>query len=174
MGQEPTIEIRPEERPRAEPEPAPARRWSASRPGDLHAPTDVPWGGGFGTPGPDTGYAHKLAAGAEYSLGEDESRHGVDAMLAMIMAARASRFGKAPSSDDLGFALLVTGLGERDALPDEVVAGLDEHRRHWGARVAHSKAEGLRMVGLLPREILELSVEGLRHRLALGEVPLAP
>jgi hypothetical protein len=174
MGQEPTFEIRAEDRPRAELGPAPARRWSASRPGDLHAPSEVPWGGGFGTPGPDTGYAHKLAAAADVSIGDDENRHNVDAMLVLIMGARASLFGKGPSADDLDYALVLAGLGTREAIPESIIGRLAERRRYWAPRVAHSKSQARLFVGGLSAETLRFSVEDLRHRLALGEVSLAP
>ncbi len=174
MGQEPRIEIADEDRPRAVPEPAQARRCSASRPGDLHAPSDVPWGGGFHTPGPDTGYAYKLAAGAEYAIDESENRGNVEAMLVLIMSARASLFGKAPSSDDLDYALVLAGLGGREGLPDSVLTQLADRRRYWAPRVVHNKSEARALVGRLDQDMLRLSVEELRHRLALGEVSLAP
>lgn len=174
MGQEPRIEITDDDRPRAVPEPAPARRWSASRPGDIHAPSDVPWGGGFHTPGPDTGYAHKLAARADLTIDADESRGNVEDMVVLVMSARASLFGKAPSADDLEYALLLAGLGGREGLPEAVLDQLADRRRHWAPRVANSKAQARALVGRLDRDELRLSVEDLRHRLALGEVSLAP
>ena len=174
MGQEPKIEIAAEDRPRAVPEPAPARRWRASRPGDIHAPSDVPWGGGFHTPGPDTGYAHKLVADADIAIDEDESRSNIETILVLVMSARASLFGKAPSPDDLDYALVLAGLGGREGLPEAVIAQLAERRRYWAPRVANSKSQARALVGRLDQEMLRLSVEDLRHRLALGEVSLAP
>lgn len=174
MGQEPQVEIAPEDIPRAVPEPAPARRWTASRPGDLHAPGEVPWGGAFGTPGPDTGYALKLAAGAPYILDAGENRHNVDSTLILIMSARASLAGKAPSPDDLSFALMLLGLDTREEVPTAATARLAASRKHWSPRVAHSNAAARAMSGLLTPDLLRLSLEDLRHRLALGEVPLAP
>jgi len=172
MGQEPKIEITATDAPRAETGPAPARRWKASRPGDLHSPQDVPWGGGFGTPGPDTGYALKLAGESDYQLDEGESRHNVDAVLVVIMSARASLTGKAPSADDLSFALLMLGLDPREEVPDAVTSQLVAGRKRWAPRVAHSKATARELVGHLPAQMLELTPADLRHRLALGEVPL--
>ena len=174
MGQEPTIEIPEADRPRSVPTPAPARRWAPSRPGDLHAPSEVPWGGPFGTPGPDTGYALKMAADAEYQLDEGERRHAVDAVLLLIMGARASLFGKAPSSDDLGFALMLLGLDAAKEIPESTTAALAAARRHWAPRVAHSTAAARALAAKLSPELLRLSPDELRHRLALGEVPLAP
>ncbi len=174
MGQEPRYEIPLGDRPRASAEPAPARRWKASRPGDLHAPSEVPWGGAFGTPGPDTGFALKLAANAAYELDADESRHNVESMLLLIMGARASRFGKAPSADDLSFGLMLLGLDSREEIPEAVMARLAESRRHWAPRVAHNKSAGRALAARLTPELLSRSLEDLRHRVSLGEVPLSP
>ena len=174
MGQEPKIELTAEDLPRAVPEPAPARRWSATRPGDIHAPADVPWGGGFHTPGPDTGYAYKLAADADLTIDEDEDRGNVETMLVLIMSARASLFGKAPEFYFVAGLLIMAGLGGREGLPEAVLAQLAERRRYWAPRVANSKSQARALVGRLEQAMLRLSVEDLRHRLALGEVALAP
>ena len=94
MGQQPNLPLTLEDRPRPEPQPAPARRWRAGRPGDLSGPGEVPWGGAFGTPGPDTGYALRLLA--------DAGRCGDEATaLAAVVAARSSRLGRAPVAADL-------------------------------------------------------------------------
>jgi hypothetical protein len=173
MGQEPKIEILLEDRPIAEP--GPARRWTASRPGDLHTPAEVPWGAGFGTPGPDTGYALKLASQADIELEPDEDRHNVESVLILIMSARASLFGKAPSADDLAFALLLVGLdADVGPVPAAGVTALTANRRYWAPRVAHGSAQARRLVSRLSPELLRLSVADLRHQLALGEVPLTP
>ena len=174
MGQEPTIEIPLEDLPRPTAEPAPARRWKPSRPGDLLAPADVPWGGAFGTPGPGTGYALKLASGASYELEAGESRANVESVLLLIMSARASWFGKAPSSDDLAWSLMVLGLDRQEEIPQAVMARLAESRRYWAPRVAHSNAAARRLSARLAPELFARSVVDLRHQLALGEVPLSP
>lgn len=173
MGQEPKIEIPPEDLPRAVPEPAPARRWKPTRPGDLHRPEDVPWGGAFGTPGPDTGYALKLTSGAAFELGDSESRENVERLLLGIMGARASLFGKAPSADDLSFALLLLGLDDREEVPDSARSRLAASRRYWAPRVPHSQAADAEFGSMLTPALLSQSTADLRHRLSLGEVPLA-
>ncbi|NNC91610.1 MAG: hypothetical protein HKN80_03865 [Acidimicrobiia bacterium] len=174
MGQEPKIEIPLEDLPRATSGPAPARRWKAARPGDLHAPADVPWGGPFGTPGPDTGYALKLASEASFDLEAGESRANVQSVLLLIMSARASRFGKAPSSDDLAWSLMVLGLDRQEEIPQAVMSRLTESRQYWAPRVANSNAAARRLSARLTAELFAWSVAELRHHLALGEVPLAP
>lgn len=173
MGQEPKIEIPPEDLPRPVPEPAAARRWTASRPGDMHTPAEVPWGGPFGTPGPDTGYALKLAAAADFALDDNERRHSVETLLVLIMGARASLLGKAPSADDLGFALMLLGLDAGREIPDAANTQLASARRHWAPLVAHSGGAARALAAKLTPSLLRMSQDDLRHRLALGEVPLA-
>ncbi|MBT8165699.1 MAG: hypothetical protein HKO63_00030 [Acidimicrobiia bacterium] len=172
MGQEPQIEMLLEDPPAAEP--GPARRWSATRPGDFRSPAEVPWGEGFGTPGPDTGYALKLASQAQFVLEPDENRHNVESVLVLIMSARASLFGKAPSADDLSFALLLIGLGADASVPEAGISALKANRKYWAPRVSHGSASARRLVSMLSPELLRLSVSDLRHQLALGEVPLTP
>jgi hypothetical protein len=174
MGQEPQFEIPLDDLPRATLGPAPARRWKASRPGDLHTPGDVPWGGAFGTPGPDTGYALKLASDASYELEAGESRTNVESVLLLIMGARASWFGKAPSSDDLAWSLMVLGLDRQEEIPQAVMARLTENRQYWAPQVANSKAAARRLSARFTPELFAWSLAELRHHLALGEVPLAP
>jgi hypothetical protein len=174
MGQEPKIEISLEDLPRATSGPAPARRWKASRPGDLHAPADVPWGGAFGTPGPDTGYALKLESEASYELEAGESRDNVQSVLLLIMGARASWFGKAPSNDDLAWSLMVLGLDRQEEIPQAIMAQLAENRQYWAPLVANSNAAARRLSARFTPGLFAWSVVDLRHHLALGEVPLAP
>ena len=84
MAQQPNIELRDSDLPRPEAGPNPERRWTPDRPGDVSG-AGVPWGGAFGTPGPDAGYAIKLAAGRELLLTENE--HRADANLALAAVA---------------------------------------------------------------------------------------
>lgn len=123
MGQQPNMPLTIEDLPRPEPHPAPARRWRAQRPGDPSSPADVPWGGAFGTPGPDTGYALQLLAGGAHRPEEYLA-------LATIMAARASRLGRAPVAADADAARIILDLagpgpgGGLGPLPGHGVEGL--------------------------------------------------
>lgn len=100
MGQQPNMPLAIEDLPRAEPQPGPARRWQAGRPGDVASPADVPWGGAFGTPGPDPGYALRLLA--DGAPGPEETR-----ALAALAGARASWLGRAPVAADLEAAGII-------------------------------------------------------------------
>lgn len=119
MGQQPNMPLTMEDLPRPEPHPAASRRWRAGRPGDMSSPADVPWGGAFGTPGPDTGYALHLLAGR---AGEPEETRA----LATIVSARASRLGRGPVPADVAAAEVIVALLPAGVLPGR---GAEERRR---------------------------------------------
>ena len=98
----------------------------------ITAPHQVPRGEGFGTPGPDTGWAFRLIDAAEVPGRTD----GFDKVLGALMGARASLFGRAPTGEDLEVALLLSGIGE--GLPDHLV----ERRERWVEATAHEKPPG--------------------------------
>src|SRR5438874_8776734 len=98
----------------------PARRWTASRPGDLDR--GQPTGRGMGRPGPDQGYALHLARLFEdrLRLAPGEHREDVVAGCVAVALRRAASFGRAPVVHDLEFAF---GLfGYLDDPPDDLVA----------------------------------------------------
>ncbi len=80
--------------------------WTASRPAELKVPA-VHRGRSVGTPGPDSGFALRLAKRFEHDLqlGEGESEHDVVLGVALVAAKRAALFGRAPSVYDVRFAL---------------------------------------------------------------------
>lgn len=104
MGQEPNIRLRFEDLPRHTPKPAPPRRWSPDRPGELTGPDEVPWGGAFGTPGPDIGFAVRIVRRMDLP-GRPDQRSDVEAVVVTVMAARASALGRAPTRNDAELAL---------------------------------------------------------------------
>lgn len=173
MGQQPQFEFELQDRPRRVAEPAPPRRWRAARPGDLQRPEDVPSAPGFGNPGPDSGYALKLISMADLPLEPDERRREVETTLMHLMVARAAAHGKAPSKADLQFATMLLGLAPEDLVPAAANAKLAAIRRYWAPRVGHSRGAARDLVGRLSPELLALDLDEVRHRLALGESPLA-
>src|SRR4030042_1832111 len=98
-----------EDLPRPGALPAPPGRWRARRPGDLGSPGEVPWGGAFGTPGPDTGYPLGLLSERPLALAAGERRDDAEAAVAALMAARASALGRAPVAADAEVAELILG-----------------------------------------------------------------
>src|SRR5580658_3784373 len=80
--------------------------WTVSRPAELGVPT-AHHGRSVGTPGPDAGFALRLARRFEHDLklGAGESEHDVLLGTALIAARRAALFGRAPCIYDVQFAL---------------------------------------------------------------------
>ena len=162
MGQQPNTPLQLEGLPRREPHPGPARRWSARRPGDLAGPGEVPWGGAFGTPGPDTGYALHLVAGRPLALAAGESRAEAEGLLAALVAARASRFGRAPVAADAEVAEMILGL--REGGP----AGVDlspARRRLSG----HGSDVASRVLAAVDAGLLAAPPDEVQRRWAAGE-----
>jgi len=169
VGQQPNIELEISDLPRPEPAPAAARRWSPNRPGDLHTPDEVPWGGAYGTTGPDTGFALRMVAQRDLGLAEGEHRENAEAIVTAVAAARASHLGRAPTSRDIDAALLLLGLAPED-LPDGVVSGLAEKRKRWGAGAGHDPRRARKVVAGIPMDILAADPMVVRKRMASGEV----
>jgi hypothetical protein len=132
MAQQPNIELKDGGRPRRLLEPAPPRRQSPPRPGTILAPEEMPQGAGFGSPGPDTGWALKLVRAADIP----NRTPALEMVLGALMGARASHYGRAPVVADLEVAMVLAGLGR---LASEE---LDARRRRWVEAVAHEKSPG--------------------------------
>ena len=128
--------------------------WTASRPAEVVGPVHLR-GRSLGTPGPDQGFAMRLARRFEHDLklGEGESENDVLTGVALIAAKRAALFGRAPSVYDVQFALSLWGL------LDDVPPELQERRRAVFASVAHDYVAQRRLVDSIPEEILGLSPE---------------
>lgn len=160
MAQQPNIELRDSDLPRPEAGPNPERRWKPDRPGDL-AGTGVPWGGAFGTPGPDAGYAIKLAAGRELILADHERRADANVAVAAVAAARASIAARGPTKVDIDAAIVILGYdteSEFGAARAAVIAG-----------AAHHPQRIRRLVAGIPMDVIEDDAEDLRKRAAGGE-----
>jgi len=139
VGQEPNIRLGLEDLPRAVPEPAAPARWSPQRPGDFVSPDEVPWGGAFGTPGPDTGFAYKIVRNLDLP-GAAHRRSDIEAVLVVVMSARASSLGRAPTAADAAVAIDLLELSEASA---DSFAGIAHDHARLGAVVATIRAESL-------------------------------
>jgi hypothetical protein len=98
----------------------PPDRWVGDRPAELE--DHQPVGPELGRPGPDLGFALKLAERFEdrLQLAAGETHHDVVAGCVGVAMARSSIFGRAPVIHDLDLAFRVWGyLGEA---PPELVA----------------------------------------------------
>lgn len=132
MGQQPNLPHSMGRLPRPEAHPPAPRRWSPDRPGEMTQPSQVPWGGAFGTTGPDAGFALHLAAGRSLP-GGDRLHPDVVAAVAAVAAARASALGRAPMAADLDVAMDLLALDDSTA---SALAGLAHDHGRLRALVA--------------------------------------
>lgn len=139
MGQQPNLSHSMEHLPRPTTHPPAPRRWSPDRPGELTEPSQVPWGGAFGTTGPDAGFALRLAGGRPLP-GDEHLRRDVVAAVASVAAARASALGRGPMAGDLDVAI---DLLELDGSTAPSLAGVAHDHGRLRALVASIPAERL-------------------------------
>lgn len=132
VGQEPNIHLGVEDLPRGTDKPGAPRRWEPRRPGDMAGPESVPWGGTFGTPAPDVGYAIKIVRGLDLPTG-DVHAEDVEAAVVAVMTARASLIGRAPTAAD---AVLAIDLLDLEGSGAAAVAGIAHDRARLGSLVA--------------------------------------
>ncbi len=168
MGQQPNIELEISDLPRPRPTTAPARAWRPQRPGELNAPGDVPWGGAFGTTGPDTGYALRLLRNRELALAAGEDRHNADAAIVALAGARASHFGRAPTARDVDVAAMILGFVP-EGMPKDLIDDLARDRKRWLANLGHDPAKARHLVSSVPIGNLAARLEDLRARMEHGE-----
>ncbi len=155
MAQQPNVEITEAERPRQTPQPGPAVKWRADKPGVPAGPEDVPVGGHFGTTGPDPGWGLKILNSA--TLPDDDPR--LRQLLTGLVLARAAALGRAPVPQDIEVALVLCGYGEDP--PADVVA----RRRRWLAAVPHETRPGETAVAEIDRSLLVNKPEQIRYAL---------
>jgi hypothetical protein len=117
----------------------------------------MPWGGAFGTPGPDTGYAKKLIAEAELPPGPAV----LPEVLLALMAARASMYGRAPIIEDLEVAREILGLVEEAPSP------LRERGQRWLEAAHHEKVPGRQALSEVDGEVLRAKPAEARRLLRL-------
>lgn len=107
------VPVLPQDRPRRPEQLPPPRRWRANRPGDfVHSRAAQPRGPRLGTPGPDLGYAVRLARLFTDRLhlqpGEDPA--DVEAGCVAVAMKRAALFGRAPVVHDVRRAFEIWGF----------------------------------------------------------------
>ena len=121
MAQPDYVPVSPTDRVRESEQLPPPKRWKADRPGELTG-MRPPEGDAFGNPGPDQGYALKLARQFDGKLSLEPGEHHEDAVAGCLGVAlkRASLFGRGPVVYDLELAFRLFGfLG---TAPRELVA----------------------------------------------------
>lgn len=122
------------------------------RPSELRTP-DAPHGQGFGKPGPDQGYALRLAhlISERIVLAEGEDHHDVEVGAALLGARRAAMWGRAPSVYDLEVALGIFGF--LDTAPADLVA----YRKGYFQAVSHAWMAQRALVDSVPEAALRLT-----------------
>jgi hypothetical protein len=126
----------------------PALPWRADRPGEL-GPAQ-PRGPRLGDPGPDQGYALRLAERfhPRLQLAEGETAHDADAGCVAVGLRRASIFGRAPVVHDLTLAFTIWGfLGQAPA-------GLVAHRVPLFQAASHRYEDQRAIADAVPEEVL--------------------
>jgi hypothetical protein len=136
------------------------RQWSADRPADHKSPGQ-PSGRRLGSPGPDQGYALRLARRVAPTLTLEPHEHLEDVVVgvALVAARRAALFGRAPSIYDVRAVVTLFGL-EGDA-----PAPLREERARAFAGVSHGYAHQRSLVDSVPEDTLRLTPDELETRM---------
>ena len=168
VGQQPNIELEMADLPRPRLKPEPARSWIPDRPGELGGPEDMRWGSGFGVTGPDAGYAMSLATRRDIPLADGEDRESANAAVAALAAARSSLFGRGPTGKDIDLALVLLGY-DAASLPEGKSAELAERRIGWFTGAAHHPAKLVDFIARVPSDLLRLTADDAKARMAQGE-----
>ena len=142
------------------------RRWTGGRPGELAFPVRVGGGTGRGTPGPDQGYAMRLARHVEDRIRVQPGESVEDALVgcALLAARRSALLGRAPTMQDVEVACALWGYCEVDP-PSALV---DERRLAFSS-VAHDYAAQRALVDRVTDATLLLSPEQVTASVRAGE-----
>jgi hypothetical protein len=134
--------------------------WSADRPADLAGPLR-PTGVRHGTPGPDQGFAMRLARRFEGRLHLVHGEDIEDVLLgaAMLASKRAGLLGRAPCVYDLEAVFSLFGFLGPSPLPELI----DERRRLFASASREYVAQRA-LVDAVPDETLLLSAHELSAR----------
>ncbi|HUC05048.1 MAG TPA: hypothetical protein VL961_06600 [Acidimicrobiales bacterium] len=131
--------------------------WTASRPAEIRVPSRLR-GPSMGTPGPDAGFALRLAKRFEHDvvLGPGETEHDVTFGVALIAARRAALFGRAPCIYDVQHALALWSFLE--AIP----AAEQEVRRAAFSSVSHDYTPQRTLADAVDEDTLRRGPEEVR------------
>ena len=153
---------------------SPPRRpqpWLADRPAELTE--GQPMGAGLGVPGPDQGYALRLARRFEDRLVLAPGEQAADVIAGCVGVAlkRAALFGRAPVSADLEVAFRIFGFLTLN--PDETLVAW---RKELFAGVSHPHhyAEARRLVDLASEDILRNPPGDVEVALTAGAALVVP
>lgn len=163
MGQQPNIEIVAKERPVEDLERAAERRWTPRRPGEITSPADMPSGGSFGRPGPDTGWGLRMIQAATFDRGRRPRT--LEKLLCALVGARASHARRGPARQDLEVALSLVGVHEDYTTSGGALDRIEEYRERWLDAVAHEPWPGRSALVAIPVDLLTDTPDRVRSRL---------
>lgn len=132
--------------------------WTASRPSELRG-TRAPAGSFLGTPGPDQGFALKLARRFEDRVVLVPGEHVEDALSGCTAVAmrRAAHFGRAPVIHDLTLAFTLWGF--LDGAPADLVAAREPLFRaashHYRVQRSIADCVPVTTLQLTPAQVVE-------------------
>jgi hypothetical protein len=136
----------------------PAEEWKSDRPAELH--NGAPTSARLGRPGPDQGYAIKLAKTfhGKLQLTEGEDEHDAMAGCLGVALKRASIFSRAPVIHDLRVAFAT--FGYLDQAPADLIA----FRKSAFEAVGHHYELQRGIADLVPEETLRMTPEAVSRR----------
>lgn len=139
----------------------PALSWTADRPAEIVGA--APTGKQMGRPGPDQGYALKLAHlfHGKLRLGDGEIEHDVIAGCLGVALKRAALFGRAPVIHDLDLAFAVFGFTGTSDTPAE----LQELRTTLFEAAGHHYDVQRAIADAVPDETLRMTPEQVKGSL---------
>jgi hypothetical protein len=158
------VPVAPQDRPRRATQMPPADRWRLGRPGDfVQTIARQPDGPGMGNPGPDGGYALRLARmfRDRVHLQPGEEWHDVEAGCVGIAMRRAALLGRAPVVWDLEVAFGMWGY-----LTDSPPADLVERRRSVFQAVGHDYWDRRAIVDCVAESTLRMTPADVQARAA--------
>ena len=160
MAQQPNIDLQVPDLQQPASGTGPERPWSPNRPGELTG-TGMPWGGAFGMPGPDAGYALRLVVGRELILAPHEHRADADAAVAAVAAARSSLVGRGPTKGDIDAAIVILGYDTESEFGPARAAAIGGS--------AHHPLRIRRLIAGIPADVYDATADELSERAASGE-----
>jgi hypothetical protein len=130
-------------------------RWAPSRPADLKGPAR-PSGRGFGKPGPDQGFALRVARSFADRLQLSAQERAQDVLLgaSLLAVRRSGAMGRAPSAPDIRWAMELWALFDphppADLLAERVAAF---------SSLSHDYVAQRQLVDRVPEWVLRLTPE---------------
>lgn len=137
----------------------PALEWTTDRPGEVR--NGQPSGRKLGSPGPDQGYAIKLANlfHGRLRLVDGEHEHDVMSGCLAVAMKRSSIFGRAPVIHDLDVAFSVFGFLGDDPAPADLI----RMRTSLFEAAGHHYEVQRHIADLVPESTLRLSPAEVRQ-----------